>query len=269
MKNLTHSAKLPSVKAEWKLQSKRKDTLNTPPKKKKKSKNCKGRRGWQKERDEAPSYFFCKHSNQKRRASKKRQTERESLRLWSNTIPFHPRMSQTPDHYAVTDIGVLRFQTIMHLRLWKKGLRFQAIMQLRILECSDSRPIMHLWLWKGLDSTPLCNLQELSIKTILVHNFPQNFTLCKAHILKHHPLFWLITCCNRLLEEGHKQCPFHLRSKLFKDYVPSRGRMCYLLVVISFLFFLFSFVGCVYPHPFTINSNFFISYFPSRISSKL
>jgi hypothetical protein len=41
------------------------------------------------------------------------------------------------------------------------------------------------------------------------------------------------------------------------------------LVVISFLFFLFSFVGCVYPHPFTINSNFFISYFPSRISSKL
>jgi hypothetical protein len=48
---------------------------------------------------------------------------------------------------------------------------------------------MHLWLWKGLDSTPLCSLQELSIKTILVHNLPQNFTMCKAHILKHHPLF--------------------------------------------------------------------------------
>lgn len=28
-------------------------------------------------------------------------------------------MSQTPDHYAVTDNRVLRFETIMHLRLWK------------------------------------------------------------------------------------------------------------------------------------------------------
>lgn len=65
--------------------------------------------------------------------AKKRQTERESLRLWSNTIPFQPRMSQTPDHYAVTDIGVLRFQTIMHLRLWKKG--------------SDSRPLCSYGYW--------------------------------------------------------------------------------------------------------------------------
>jgi hypothetical protein len=30
-------------------------------------------------------------------------------------------MSQTPDHYAVTDIGVLRFQIIMQLRLWKRA----------------------------------------------------------------------------------------------------------------------------------------------------
>jgi hypothetical protein len=47
-----------------------------------------------------------------------------------------------------------------------------------------------------------------------------------------------------------------------------------LVVVVSFLFFSFlfflfsfSFLGCVYPHPFTINSKFFIYYFPSRISS--
>ncbi|CAK9873226.1 unnamed protein product [Sphagnum jensenii] len=37
------------------------------------------------------------------------------------------------DHYAVTDIGVLRFQTIMHLRLWKKG--------------SDSRPLCSYGDW--------------------------------------------------------------------------------------------------------------------------
>lgn len=106
---------------------------------KKKSKNCKGRRGWQKETDEAPSYFFCKHSNQKRRASKESDRKRGS---GYGRIPYH----SIPECH--------RSQTIMHLR---------------ILECSDSRPIMHLWL--GLDSTPLCSLQELSIKTILLHNF--------------------------------------------------------------------------------------------------
>ncbi len=63
--------------------------------------------------------------------------------------------------------------------------------------------------------------------------------------------------------------PFHMRSKLFKDYVPSSGRMCYIFWLLLFLFFSFlSFsFSFSYPHPFTIYSKFFIYYFPSRISS--
>lgn len=81
---------------------------------KKNPKNCKGRRGWQKERDEAPSYFFCKHSNQKRRASKEADRKREPPAvvesrtiLSQNVTDARPLCSyghwssHIPDHYAL------------------------------------------------------------------------------------------------------------------------------------------------------------------------
>ncbi len=172
-------------------EQKRKDTLNTQ---KKKSKNCKGRRGWQKERDKAPSYFFCKHSNQKRRASK-RGSPKERASGYGR-IPYHS-IPECHRRQTIMQLRILEFSDSRPLCTYGygKGLRFQTIMHLPRLECSDSRPIMQLWLWKGLDSTPLCILQELSTKTILLHNF--KFRHRTLHCVKLNPEasppFWLIT----------------------------------------------------------------------------